>query len=155
MNKYEELLHEADSQNISVDEKYSFKGGISGLYVDGNIALSDELETTAEKACVLAEELGHHHTSCGDILDLSVPRNAKQERQARFWAYNRQIGLYGLIEACEAGCQDRHGIAEYLEVTEDFLMECIEDYRDKYGTGVTEGKYYIMFIPSLQIMKLL
>ncbi len=63
LNKYEELLEEAASQNISVDENFPFHGNLKGLYVDQNIALSDQLETSAEKACILAEELGHHYTS--------------------------------------------------------------------------------------------
>ena len=66
MKVYEELLEEAAAQNISVDENFPFHGNLKGLYVDQNIALSDQLETSAEKACILAEELGHHYTSTGD-----------------------------------------------------------------------------------------
>lgn len=50
LNKYEELLEEAAAQNISVDENFPFHGNLKGLYVDQNIALSDQLETSAEKA---------------------------------------------------------------------------------------------------------
>ena len=89
MKVYEELLEEAAAQNISVDENFPFHGNLKGLYVDQNIALSDQLETSAEKACILAEELGHHYTSVGNILDISDPANAKQERQARMWTYDR------------------------------------------------------------------
>ena len=155
MNKYEELLNEAINAGISVDEDFPFIGETSGLYLNGNIALSDKLETTAEKACVLAEELGHHHTTVGNIIDLDNPQNRKQERQARLWAYNKQIGLTGLIRAYENGCQNRHEVAEYLEVTEEFLLEAMDFYRDKYGIGITTDNYYIMFIPNLQIMKLI
>ena len=49
LNKYEELLEEAAAQNISVDENFPFHGNLKGLYVDQNIALSDQLETSAEK----------------------------------------------------------------------------------------------------------
>ena len=45
LNKYEELLEEAAAQNISVDENFPFHGNLKGLYVDQNIALSDQLET--------------------------------------------------------------------------------------------------------------
>lgn len=151
MTKYEELLHEAINDGISVDEDYSFKGEFSGLYIDGNIALSDRLHTTTEKACVLAEEMGHHYTSVGNILDMSDTRNRKQERQARLWAYNKLIGLSGIIEAFEHGCQSRFEIAEYLDVTEEFLEECLACYRNKYGVGTTLDNYYIMFIPNLNV----
>ena len=91
----------------------------------------------------------------GSIIDLDNPENRKQERRARLWAYNKQIGLCGLIRAYEHVCRSRHEIAEYLEVTEDFLQEAIECYRDKYGIGTVIDNYYIMFIPNLQIMKLI
>ena len=155
MNRYEELLNEADSAGISVDENYFFEGKTAGLYIDGNIALSDKLETTAEKAYILAEELGHHHTTVGNILDFDNPQNRKQERQARLWAYNKQIGLTGLIRAYEHGCQNKHEVAEYLEVKEEFLLGAMDCYRDKYGVGTIVDNYYIMFIPNLQIMKLI
>ena len=155
MNKYERLLHEAKADGLTIDEDYPFKSALSGVYVDGNIALSDKLDTSAEKSCVLAEELGHHHTSSGNILDLSCSQNAKQERQARLWAYNKQIGLCGLIRAYENGCQTSHETAEFLDVTEEFLQEAIDCYRDKYGTGTTIEDYYIMFIPNLMIGKII
>lgn len=155
MTKYEDLLHEATKDGLSVDEDYSFKGNLSGLYVDGNIALSNQLHTTSEKTCVLAEELGHHYTSVGNILDMSDIQNRKQERQARLWAYNRLIGLRGIIKAYEAGCQNRYEVAEYLEVTEECLQECIEIYSDKYGEYTTVDNYVIYFQPNLVVMEMI
>ena len=153
MTKYEELLHEAINDGISVDEDYAFKGEFSGLYIDGNIALSDRLHTAPEKVCVLAEELGHHHTSVGDIIDMTDIQNRKQERQARLWGYNKLIGLTGIINAFRAGCQNRHEIAELLDVTEEYLQECINCYRDKYGVYVEVDNYIIYFIPYLAVME--
>lgn len=153
MNNYELLLDNASQKGLAVKEKplKASDGRIKGK----RIAIREDIDTTVQKACVLAEELGHHHTTVGDIIDLENPENCKQERQARFWAYNKQIGLRGLIRAYENGCCSRHEIAEYLEVTEDFLQEAIECYRDKYGIGTVIDNYYIMFIPNLQIMKLI
>lgn len=153
MTKYEELLYEAINDGISVDEDYSFKGGLSGLYIDGNIALSNQLQTTPEKTCVLAEELGHHHTSVGNILDMNDVRNRKQERQARLWGYNKLIGLSGIIKAFRAGCHNRHEIAERLDVTEEYLQECIDCYRDKYGVYTEVDNYIVYFIPNLAVME--
>lgn len=109
---------------------------------------------STQKACTLAEEMGHHHTSVGNIIDMESAQNRKQERQARLWAYNKQIGLQGLIRAYEAGCQNRYEVAEYLEVTNEFLAECMECYRQKYGVGTTVDNYYIMFIPYLAVGKI-
>lgn len=153
MNKYEKLL-EAASQECEVDENFPLKHH-DGLYFNDSIALSNRLKTYKEKTCVLAEELGHHYTTVGNILDMKHAHNRKQERQARLWAYNEQIGLRGLVEAYKYGCRNRYEIAEYLEVTEEFLQDCIDCYRDKYGICTTVDCFYIVFIPSLMIGKII
>ena len=153
INTYEALLDEANDIGLTVKEKplkYN-NGRIKG----SRIAIRQDITTTAEKSCVLAEELGHYYTTVGDILDQSKPESRKQERQARFWAYNKQIGLIGLVRAFEHGCQNRFEIAEYLEVTEEFLEECIECYRNKYGICKQVDNYLIYFIPQLAVMKLI
>lgn len=155
MNKLEKLEQEAFDDKVRVHNFYLGEENLKGFYTDGNVAINISVNNNAERTCVLAEELGHHHTSVGNILDMSDSGNRKQERQARLWAYNKQIGLNGLIDAYERGCRSRHEIAEYLEVTEDFLQEAIECYRDKYGIGAVIDNYYIMLIPNLQIMKLI
>ncbi len=148
---YEELLHEAKSTGLIVKEKHI--PGYGGRIYGNRIAIHNELETSTEKACVLAEELGHYHTTVGDITDLSDSKNRKQERQARLWAYNKLIGLTGIIRAYQSGCHSQHEIAECLNVTETFLQECIECYRNKYGVYATVDNYIIYFIPYLAIME--
>lgn len=153
MNKYEALLDEANDKGLIVKEKslQSSNGRIKG----NRIAIRKDIKTTTEKACVLAEELGHYETTVGDIIDMSVSWNRKQERQARLNGYNRMIGLIGLVRAYEAGCQDQHEIAEFLNVTEEYLLECIECYRDKYGEMKSIDNYLIYFIPSLAVIKII
>ena len=148
--KYNTLLEEANAEGLSIKERpfKTYDGRIKGK----NIYLRKDMNTT-EKACVLAEELGHYYTTVGNILNMSVVSNRKQERQARLWAYNKQIGLTGLIRAYEAGCTNRYETAEYLEVTEEFLEECIQCYRDKYGEYKIVDNYTIYFIPHLAVFK--
>lgn len=148
---YDELLYETDSTGIIVKEKNI--PGYGGRIYGNRIAIHDRLETTTAKTCVLAEELGHYYTTVGDITDLSDPQNRKQERQARLWGYNKLIGLTGIIQAFRAGCHSRHETAEYLDVTEQFLQECIDCYRDKYGVCTTVDNYTVFFIPHLAVME--
>jgi hypothetical protein len=100
-----------------------------------------------QKACVLAEELGHYYTTAGDILDQSDVSNRKQERTARLWAYNKMITLEKLVAAKESGCRNSFEIAEHLEVTEEFLLEALECYRAKYEKGLQKDNYLILFEP--------
>lgn len=151
MNLYEILLDNAYNDGMLVKEKPL--QGSDGRIKGNKIAIRKDM-TIPEKTCALAEELGHHETSVGNILDMTSAANRKQEHQARLWAYNKQIGLFGLVRAFEHGCQNRFEIAEYLEVTEEFLKECIECYRNKYGICKQVDNYVVYFIPQLSVMKL-
>jgi Predicted Zn peptidase len=127
MDKLENLLQHATDNNIKI---HSFNLGIDelrGLYVSGNIALSTKLETTREKTCVLAEELGHYHTTVGDILDLSKIDNLKQEYKARKWAWEYLLPVESILLAVSIGYKEVHSMAEYLDVDESFLRERLEN----------------------------
>lgn len=151
MTNYELLLDAAYHEGLNVKEKplCSSDGRIKGK----RIAIRKDIDTSTKKACVLSEELGHYHTTVGNIINLSDVQNRKQERHARLWAYNNQIGLYGLIRAYEQGCTSRYEVAEFLDVTEEFLEEAIQCYREKYGVYTTVDNYTVYFIPNLIIGK--
>lgn len=146
---YEELLMEADEQGLEVKELelQSYDGRCKG----NRIGIRRGIPTTAKKADVLAEEMGHYFTSVGRIVEQDTAENRKQERTARLWGYNKRIGLFGLIRAYNAHCETLYDMAEYLDVSEDSLSEALEHYRQIYGTGVTYGKYMIQFEPNLQV----
>ena len=153
MNKLEKLEQEAFEDKVRVHDYYLGEDSLKGIYIDGNVAINTSVSNSAEKTCILAEELGHHHTSVGDIINMTDAGNRKQERQARLWGYNKLIGLTGIINAFRAGCQRRHEIAELLDVTEEYLQECIDCYRDKYGVCTEVDNYIIYFIPRLAVME--
>lgn len=150
---YEELQMKYHDLNI-VEMDLSEVSGLKGLYVDRNIAIEKTL-TQSEKACVLAEELGHYHTTTGNILDQSKAENRKQELKARLWAYNKQIGLLGIVKAYQHGCRNRYETAEYLGVTEEFLADALKAYRSKYGTHATLDNYIVYFEPSIGVMEII
>lgn len=148
---YEELLKTSDSLQLTVREKnlQSSDGRIRGR----RVAIRKDLPTQTAKACTLAEEIGHYATSSGDIIEQSDVRSRQQELRARAWGYDLMIGLSGLISAYEAGCRTRWELAEYLEVTEEYLQEAIERYRAKYGVYTTFEGYTIFFEPRLAILR--
>lgn len=150
---YEELQAEYDSLNIK-EMDLSEVNGLKGLYIDGNIAIQKGM-TSAESGCTLAEEIGHHETSVGNILNLSDIRNRKQERTARLWAYDRLIGLSGIIKGFQNHCANCYELAECLNVTEEFLREALDCYKGKYGQSVKLEGYIIFFEPSLAVMEIL
>ena len=150
---YEEL--QIQNEDIFIKEMHlSGVKGMKGLYCNGNIAIHKSL-TSVEKSCILAEELGHHYTTVGDILNQEDARNRKQELLARLWAYNKQIGLRGIISAYEAHLTEIHEVAEFLEVTPEFLSDALQCYRSKYSPYTTVDNYIIFFEPCLSVVKMI
>lgn len=147
---YDELLIEADRLGIIVKElDLKTRDG----HCKGNrIAIRKNL-SNYEKACVLAEELGHYYLTVGDIRNQKDINNRKQELIARRWGYNKKVGIIGLIEAFENGCRNRYEMAEYLNVTVDYLNEAIEYYASKYGVLHRIDDYIVYFTPNLCIGK--
>lgn len=101
----------------------------------------------------MAEELGHYHTTVGDILDQSEVSNRKQELRARLWAYNNKIGLNGIVDASKRHCHSLTEMAEYLDVTEEFLLDALNEYRRKYGICTELDNYIIFFEPHLAVLE--
>ena len=125
-----------------------------GLIRGRRVAIRQKITTQKEKSCVLAEELGHYYTSSGNILDQTKIENRKQEYRARLYGYNLKIGLTGLIRAYEAGCRNLYEMAEYLDATEEYLIEAIDCYKSKYGLCTSIDNYIIYFEP-LAVIKLI
>lgn len=148
---YETLLIEAEDEEIEVIEVQFKSKRIKGLYCDGVIATNKNM-CSKNKACVLAEELGHHYKTYGNILDQSIIANVKEERKARVWAYNRLVSLTKLTEAFDAGIKNRYELSEYLGVTEKFIDDALNYYHQKYGIYQRIGVYVIYFNP-LRISK--
>lgn len=149
---YEGLLNEADSYHLITKEKNLpvSKGRIKG----NKMAIRKDL-TNVEKKCVMAEELGHYHTTVGDIVQQSSDADHKQEHRARVWAYNRLIGMQGIINSYKRGCSSLHDTADYLEVTEEFLSEALMYYKSRYGLFTVVDNYIIYFEPSLGVFELI
>lgn len=142
---YEQLLATADQNDLVVKEQPLTDH--DGLLRGKRIAIRKDIETQAQKSCVLAEEIGHHCTSSGDILDQTDIMNRKQEYRARLYGYNLKVGLTGLISAYEEGCRNLYEMAEYLDVTEEYLRNVINCYHAKYGQYTIVDNYVIYFEP--------
>ena len=153
MDNYEMLLDQAESSGLSVQEKpLQYNDG----RIRGNrILIRSTIETRCQKAAVLCEEIGHYETAVGNILDQSVTANRKQELRGRIWAYNRLIGLTGIIRAYKMGCRNRYEVAECLDVPEDTLQEALNYYHARYGVYTQVDNYVIYFEPALGVMELL
>lgn len=140
---------------VRIIKSYDFPvKSIKGICSDDEIIMNmPSIKNKAEYNCVLAEELGHYHTTYGNILDQSKTVNIKKEIVARRWAYRDLLPLEVFIDAFERRRFEKYDMVEDLDVTEEFLENCIDYYRKKYGVGTNFENYSIMFEPYLQIVK--
>ncbi|MCY9547312.1 ImmA/IrrE family metallo-endopeptidase [Lysinibacillus xylanilyticus] len=145
MYSYDTLLDECNDLEIEVYEMDNMKS--KGLYGDNVIWINKSLPSISEKCCILAEEVGHHHTTTGDILDLSSVENRKQELKARAWAYERLIPFSKIIQAHKLHITNRYELSEFLNVTEDFLDDALDWYKSKFGLYVSIDNFTICFEP--------
>lgn len=139
---YEDLLNEYSDEDLVIKEKPLQSS--NGRIYNNRIAIRHDMNSV-DKTCTLAEELGHYYTTTGDILDQTNVSNRKQEHRARMWAYEKLIPVQLFILAFKHGCRSIHETAEFLEVSEAFLLECVGAYYSKYGTYLEFNGYLLMF----------
>ncbi|SDJ01084.1 protein of unknown function [Natribacillus halophilus] len=143
---YDQLLQESKLLKIDTYEK-QMTPSIKGLYADNVIFINKDISTRSEKACILAEELGHYHTTSGNILDQQKIANLQREKRARTWAYEKIVPLSKIITAYNQNIENHHELAEFLGVTENFLEKALQRYQEIYGLTCEIGGYIICFEP--------
>lgn len=154
MTEYEILCEIARGRGLAV-KRLPLDEETKGLIKGARVAIRDDL-TEAEAADTLAEEIAHDALNAGDITDLSVTTNRKQEMKARMLAYDIRIGLSGIVACCRYGCRSRYEMAKLLGVSEEFLAEALEHYRRKYGDQpVSVDNYMIVFEPRLGVIEMI
>ena len=75
---YEDLLKEYEDE-LDITERPM---RIDGLYADGCVWINSKMPES-RKVSILAEEIGHHETSSGDILNLDNIDNARQGAESQ------------------------------------------------------------------------
>ncbi|OHQ80473.1 toxin [Staphylococcus sp. HMSC074D07] len=149
MSRYEQLLSE--NEHIKIRDTHSLPNGYSGFYKDGVILIDKNLPET-RKAEVLYEELAHHKLTYGNILDQSKWINRKFENYARRHGYEAALPLRIIVEAHHYGVSNLYELAEYVQLSEEHVLEILEHYKNKHGIGTHYGDYSITFEP-LRVFK--
>lgn len=146
---YDELLidHENDVDVYEHDLQENpivKKAGGKGFYLNGTILIQEGL-TDIDKKCILAEELGHHYTSEGNILDMKHPNSRKQELHARLWGAIRLIKFSDFIKALQIYDYNLYMVADELGVT----YETVRLYRNYlFAHGIMDIKDLLAYEDS-------
>ncbi len=145
---YEQLLINQDIEIYETNHLPSFQ---SGLYYDGTIYIKNKMNSI-KKHETLAEEIGHHELTHGNITDQKILMNRKYELKARRYGYELLISLDGIISAYNDGVHNIFEMANYFEVSENYINDVLEHYKMKFGLSTYHNGYVIKFSP-LQVFK--
>ncbi len=130
-----ELYNYAENESVAVATfPLSRREALSTMDSDGQcyIALDPHrIASTADEKTKLAHELGHCVT--GAFYNVYSPCDIRQrhENRADKWAIKKLIPEDELEEAVRSGCTELWELAEYFDVTEDFMRKAVSWY--KYG----------------------
>lgn len=145
MTKYERLITKANEFGAEVREIDLGTNKKCGRCID-NIIYINSRNSEIDKYEILSEELGHFKYTVGNITNLQDIRNLKQEYTARSFSYKSLVGITKLIEAYKARISN-HDLADYLGVSQQFLIEALSYYERKYGNWYSIDNYIIRFNP--------
>lgn len=144
MGLYEKMLIEHDY--IEVRETDVMPNDLHGLWLGDLILIKRNLSET-RKAEVLYEELAHHKLTYGNILDQSKWINRKFENYARRHGYEAALPLRIIVEAHHYGVSSLYELAQYVQLSEEHVLEILKHYKQKHGLTTRYGKYVIQFEP--------
>lgn len=115
----------------------------NGIYLNYDkinvIALDyDELGTYIDEKCTLAEELGHYYMDAKyNYHTTDNTLKSKQEYRAKKWSYTALIPFEKLKSAIKNGLYEIYQLADYFEVTYEYMQNAINFYQSKYGVIVS------------------
>ncbi|MBV5190953.1 ImmA/IrrE family metallo-endopeptidase [Staphylococcus chromogenes] len=144
MGLYEETLIQHDY--IEVREANVLPDGLDGVWL-GDLMLIKRNLPERKKVEVLFEELAHNKLTYGDITDQKKFNNRKFENYARRYSYETSMPLSGIVEAFKQGVHNLYELANFFEISEGHVLDCIGHYKKKYGIGTHYGNYSITFEP--------
>lgn len=144
MGLYEETLIQHDY--IEIREADVLPDNLDGVWL-GDLILIKRGLSDREKAGILFEELAHNKLTYGDIADYSKFNNRKFENYARRPGFISAVPLREIVEAYNYGVRNLYELSEYLQLSEEYILEAIEQYKKIYGIGTHYGEYSITFEP--------
>lgn len=127
------LIEIANRHGIGI-EYWNFKPPLEAVYLvhpamPPYIGISTSIRSNrAHLRCVLAEELGHHFTSVGNVIPSELYlyrdrlRTSQVEYRAMKWAAQHLLPRAKIKYAFQIGLHHPWEIAEYFDVTTDMVL---------------------------------
>lgn len=87
-----------------------------------------EIETEAEERVHLAHEIGHCEKGAFYNIYSELDVRARHELRADRWAIKKLIPFDEFMTALKSGTTEVWELADYFNVTEDFILKAVEYY---------------------------
>lgn len=150
MTTYEELEQTAYENHIEV---LTYKLPIDGFYYStrdfATVTINDGVDGLDRRGCVLARGIGYHTVAPPNLLDVPQKIRHIYDRAALRWAVQRLMPWERIIDAWEAGVRSEYEMAEYLEITPEFLRESVDYLRSAHGDHVRHKNICIGLSPII------
>ena len=112
---------------------FEFPSAIRGAYHNGVIGINKEIGDNAERRCIIACEMGRHLLR----KNKSIFLNEEQENiLAMHWAVSVLLPLSAFVECYELGECSVEALADYLNITPQFVRSGIEVYKTVLGNRI-------------------
>lgn len=132
MRSLNDIYSLIDDESIMLEEVNFKSKSIEGIYFKASdlypiIGINKNLINNSKKyISVLAEELGHHFTSIGNLVSECITyreklNKSKQEKRARIWAANFLISDKEIIRAILQNINTLYGLSLHFNVTEEII----------------------------------
>ena len=121
-----------------------------GLYYDGVVYLNPN-QSEEELTSTIAEEIGHHLTSSGNIVLQNDLQARQQEQKARDVGNMLVVTLEDIVNCYNANLATSNECADYLNLKVSTFETAIEVYREKYPSGTWYQNYFLNFKETGQI----
>lgn len=148
MKNITDIYNLIEKENIILEEVNFKQSIIEGIYfkvpgLSPTIGIHKNIISDTKKyISVLAEELGHHFTSIGDLSAECITytqkvNRSKQEKRARIWAANFLISDDEIVGALTHNINTLYGLSDHFNVTEEIIKyKLLSIYlkEDKYNS---------------------
>ena len=112
---------------------YDFPATIRGVYHDGVIGINKDVTDPAERRCIIACEMGRHLMRGYRGIVLT---EEQENIIAFYWAVSYIMPLSALIEASKFKIKTLTDLAEFLNVTPQFVKSGIAFYKNSMGSRI-------------------
>lgn len=123
-----ELYELAEENNIEVCDVRLRT--MKAFAVPGTIAIdTEQCETSAEEKVCLGHEMGHEMRDAFYCVKSKYETLERQEERAKRWSVDKLVPAHELKKALENVSTEIYELAEYFNVTEDFIRDAFRIYR--------------------------